>query len=172
MKYFALILAIAGLITSKPVKAGDFYNFNTMNAEFTSVSTDDMSDDQRSSLRCMALNIYHEARDSDLKDKMGVAFVTKNRQAISNKSICDVVYERGQFSWTRTTARIKPLEIKAWDESQRIAYMVLFGDEQHDFTHGATHFVETPYRPAWTHGGENWRVFGSHVFFTMALASR
>jgi spore germination cell wall hydrolase CwlJ-like protein len=172
MKYFTLIFAIAGLIASKPAKAGDFYDFNTMNAKITVISTEDMTPEQQSALRCMALNIYHEARDSNLKDKMGVAFVTKNRQEITQKSICDVVYERGQFSWTRTVARIKPLEIKAWDESQRIAYMVLFDDEQRDFTHGATHFVETPHRPSWTKTGENWRVFGSHVFFTMALAAR
>ena len=183
MRYFGLIVAVVGMLAASPVKAitSDYYNFNTMNVRLTTTAIDVLSEHERSELRCMALNIYHEARDNDLKGKMAVGLVTLNRQKIQKKSVCDVVYEKhwvkskgrmvSQFSWTSTTARAKPLEIKAWDDCQRIARVMLFDKNIKDFTNGATHFVESRFRPSWTKGAKNWHVFGSHIFFTMDLVS-
>ena len=182
MRYFGLIVAVVGMLAASPAKAitNDYYNFNTMNVRLTT-ATDTLSDHQRNELRCLALNIYHEARDNDLKGKMAVGFVTINRQKIQKKSVCDVVYEKhwiknkgrmvSQFSWTNTVARVKPLEIKAWDDCQTIAKAILFDKNIKDFTNGATHFVESRFRPSWTKGAKNWHVFGSHIFFTMDLVS-
>lgn len=184
MRYFGLIVAavVGFTVVSSSAKAStsDYYTFNTMNVRLTT-RTDDLTEHQRNELQCLALNIYHEARSNDLKGKMAVGFVTLNRQTILKKSVCDVVYEKhwvkskgrmvSQFSWTNTVARAKPLEIKAWDECQQIARSLLFDKNIKDFTNGATHFVESRFRPSWTHGAKNWQIFGSHAFFTMGLAS-
>ena len=52
---------------------------------------------------CLALNMFFEARDQDFEGMMMVADVTIER--VEDKrfpdSICGVVWQRKQFSWTR-----------------------------------------------------------------------
>lgn len=56
-----------------------------------------------SSLMCMALAIYMEARGEPLRGKQAVAEVVNNRSLAWNRDTCGVVFQRGQFSWTRHT---------------------------------------------------------------------
>lgn len=56
-----------------------------------------------SSLMCMALAIYMEAQGEPLRGKQAVAEVVNNRSQAWGKSTCEVVFQRGQFSWTRHT---------------------------------------------------------------------
>ncbi len=53
---------------------------------------------------CLAKNVYYEARTESLEGQIAVALVTLNRQ-LSDKfpdTICKVVHQKGQFSWTST----------------------------------------------------------------------
>ena len=52
--------------------------------------------------KCLALNIYHEARSESMEGQIAVAQVTLNRVAHSEwpSTICEVVSEPKQFSWT------------------------------------------------------------------------
>jgi spore germination cell wall hydrolase CwlJ-like protein len=52
---------------------------------------------------CMTLAIYMEAQGESLRGKQAVAEVVNNRSIAWNKSTCDVVFQKGQFSWTRHT---------------------------------------------------------------------
>lgn len=74
------------------------------------------------SVICLAKNIYHEARGEPLAGKLAVAKVTINR--VESKqfadTICGVVYERGQFSWTANRS-LKVVDRNAWQESLNIA---------------------------------------------------
>ena len=62
----------------------------------TAVIADPVAD-----LSCMALNVYHEARNQGDEGMLMVMSVTKNRVASDAypDSICDVVYQPYQFSW-------------------------------------------------------------------------
>lgn len=53
-------------------------------------------------LRCLAKNIYHEARGESLDGQVAVGIVTLNRVKSERypNSICEVVYQPSQFSWT------------------------------------------------------------------------
>ena len=53
-------------------------------------------------LECMALNIYHEARGEEPLGQVAVAQVVMNRVQHDwfPDTICDVVYQGSQFSWT------------------------------------------------------------------------
>ena len=54
------------------------------------------------SLECLALNVYYEARGESLAGQYAVAEVTMNRKSALGfpKTLCDVVYQKGAFSWT------------------------------------------------------------------------
>jgi N-acetylmuramoyl-L-alanine amidase len=53
-------------------------------------------------LFCLVQNVYHEARGESLNGQAAVAYVTLNRlrDGRFGSSICDVVYQPDQFSWT------------------------------------------------------------------------
>jgi spore germination cell wall hydrolase CwlJ-like protein len=59
--------------------------------------------DREKEIDCLARAIYHEARGESEMGKKAVAMVTINRANSSKfpNSICRVVYEKGQYSWTR-----------------------------------------------------------------------
>lgn len=72
-------------------------------------------------LNCLAQNIYHESRGEPTKGQLAVAFVTLNRVEDSRfpDTICGVVFQRGQFSWTPDKPKIK--EQQAWSKAKDIA---------------------------------------------------
>lgn len=84
-----------------------------------------------SSLMCMALAIYYEAQGEPLRGKQAVAEVVNNRSVTWNKGTCDVVFQRGQFSWTRHT-RQPPRDHKnnpTWSECLAIAKKYVHNDK-------------------------------------------
>lgn len=71
---------------------------------------------------CLAKNIYWESRGESLAGKLAVAKVTLNRTKHEDfpSTICKVVYQPGQFSWTaKRNTKIK--DTRAWQESLEIA---------------------------------------------------
>lgn len=91
-----------------------------------------------SSIKCMADNIFHEAGGESELGQKAVASVTMNRVLSPKfpKSVCGVVYQRGQFSWVgkKKAKRIPGTIIrlaKAYTEEYTKA---------HDVTNGSTHF--------------------------------
>ena len=71
---------------------------------------------------CLAKNIYFESRGESLAGKLAVAKVTLNRTQHPDfpSTICKVVYQPGQFSWT-TKRRPTIRDRQAWQESLEIA---------------------------------------------------
>lgn len=53
-------------------------------------------------LQCLTRNVYHEARGESVRGKYAVMFATLERALDKNypNSICGVVHQRHQFSWT------------------------------------------------------------------------
>ena len=74
------------------------------------------------SLLCLTLNIFHEARGESLIDQIGVAAVTMNRVRDKGypKSVCKVVYQPNQFVWT---SRFKTKKIKFKNKIEEEAYL-------------------------------------------------
>ena len=64
---------------------------------------------------CLAMNIYHEARGERMEGQIAVAQVTLNRAAHEEwpSTICDVVYQPKQFSWTHMIKNHTPSESKS-----------------------------------------------------------
>ena len=136
--------------------------------------------------KCIANNIYWEARNQTVKGMIGVALVTRNRVSDNRfpNSYCDVVYQgptrptwrdpsvripvkhRCQFSWYCDG---KPDNIPSYDNdlytvALAIAYRVYYGKFS-DFTLGATHYHATYVLPAWAKTKTRTTKVGRHIFY-------
>ena len=125
-------------------------------------------------LNCLALNIYYEARGSNLADKAAVADVVINRTLDRRypSSICDVVqdgYIPGkrvcQFSWYCDGKSDTPVDQDKWMEAQSIAFnMMEFGDYR-GLTEGATHYHATYVDPFWASSLQMVGRIGAHIYY-------
>lgn len=115
-------------------------------------------------LQCLAANVYFEARGEPFKGKVAVALVTLNRQDSGKypKSICSIVYQKNQFSWTRKYSRIRT-NTQQWEDS-KVAALTALMDRDYLGRFVATHFHNTQVRPNW-----NLRrvaKIGNHIFYS------
>lgn len=124
-------------------------------------------------LRCLALNIYHEARGEPLEGKIAVAHVVLNRVAARRfpGQVCAVIKQGGerrrhhcQFSWWCDGRSDKPRDLAAWRESLLIALLVRRGAAD-DPTDGALWYHADNVRPAWAHLLKAHTKIGKHIFY-------
>ena len=130
---------------------------------------------------CLALNIYHEARNQPVAGQIAVSEVVLNRVKDTKypNTICEVVYqakyEEGsnlpirnqcQFSWYCDGAKDDVNKnSKAWRYSLEYASIVLSGRIVLDITEGATHYHATYVRPAWARTKTKTTRIDRHIFY-------
>jgi N-acetylmuramoyl-L-alanine amidase len=139
----------------------------------TGIGTIAGADQQRSAfnyeeVKCLAQNIYFEARTESSLGQTAVAWVTLNRVDDPNypDTICDVVWDRKQFSWTHDGKSDRPRDRSAWTEAQYVAYQVL--RNQHfmpDPTEGSVMFHAAYVKPYWTKKYEKVVRIDDHIFY-------
>jgi spore germination cell wall hydrolase CwlJ-like protein len=113
---------------------------------------------------CMLKNIYHEARGEGVEGMQAVALVTLNRAKQQDKTVCEVVYQRKQFSWTNTAkGRNKPITGNI-DTVHAVASQAIAGVLT-DFTAGATHYHTTKVKPVWRRALDKVVVINNHIFY-------
>lgn len=114
---------------------------------------------------CLAENIYHEARSESINGQVAVAQVTLNRvkSKAFKSSICGVVYEKAQFSWTLNKfTKIK--DLKAWEHSKILAKAVLDGYAR--IPHfNALYYHTKSIKPYWIKDKTVIATIGAHVFY-------
>lgn len=78
---------------------------------------------------CLAKNIYYESRGEPQAGQVLVGQVTMNRVVDSNfpATICEVVYQPYQFSWTLDSNR-QVTDGAAWIRSYAIAQRIILGN--------------------------------------------
>jgi N-acetylmuramoyl-L-alanine amidase len=126
----------------------------------------ELEDNERREALCMALAIYHEARGEPRRGQVAVAWVVLNRQRAGSfpQSICAVVWQKSQFSWTkRPVGSLVPRSAGAWAQSQDVARKVMQG-ERADPTDGADHFHGRQIRPRWAGRSKASLLIGKHLF--------
>jgi spore germination cell wall hydrolase CwlJ-like protein len=115
---------------------------------------------------CLAENLYYEARGEGDVGMLAVAKVTLNRVASAKfpKTVCDVVHQNAQFSWT-----LKPHTVSdkgAYSRALAIAIGVYGAKDVIDLTHGSLYYhatnIKTPY---WAVGFNKSVVIGNHIFY-------
>ena len=117
---------------------------------------------------CLALNVYFESRGESKVGQEFVGWVTLNRVMNSDfpDTICKVVWQDDQFSWTHDGKSDRPKDQAAWDVAKIVAEEVLqsYGVER-DPTEGATYFHATSVKPTWAKSFERVVRIDNHIFY-------
>lgn len=126
-------------------------------------------------IKCLALNIFHEARSESTTGQRAVASVTLNRVTSKHypNTICDVVYEKrwdrirqryiGQFSWTEFDKPPK-LKSKAWFRAWSIAESA-YKDKDKTLLKGALFYHAKHIKPSWARKKKPLLKIGKHIFY-------
>lgn len=138
------------------------------------------ADESDNEIKCLADNIYFEARNQGTAGKIGVGLVTLNR--IGKKpypdSICGVVWYQAKdsrtgkivphFSWTLDGKPDRPpnheQELAAYARAEEIAKKIVSG-EIIDITDGATHFHADYVEPYWAPKMTQTVQINDHIFY-------
>ena len=123
-------------------------------------------------LECLVAAIFFEARDQPLEGQFAVAEVVMNRVASPRwpDNICDVVYQRKQFSFTHDGMSDNPLkyltnnlERKAYETAKNVAISVDLGE---GIGITSTHYHRVDINPFWTKHYHKDGTIGEHTFYT------
>lgn len=116
------------------------------------------------SLECLALNVYYEARGESLSGQYAVAEVTMNRKAAIGypKSVCEVVYQKGAFSWT--AEKVYQPGGQEWQRALKVAEDVYY-QRRAGRLPGVLHYHATYVRPEWSKERQRVARIGRHVFY-------
>ena len=136
--------------------------------------------------KCLADNIYFEARNQSAKGMIGVALVTRNRVHDSRfpHSYCEVVKQgptrsswkdidvevplrhRCQFSWycDGKSDDIPYYDVDVYQFARTIAFKI-YHDHLDDFTEGATHYHANYVNPEWAETKTMTIVIEDHIFY-------
>lgn len=115
---------------------------------------------------CLALNAYHEGRNSSMYDQIAITHVVLNRSAQVAKRPCEIVWAKRQFSWTHDGKSDMPYEFEAWTRALHVAESTVDGFAI-DVTQGANHYHATYVKPYWSKAGYDKIEIGKHVFMKL-----
>jgi spore germination cell wall hydrolase CwlJ-like protein len=116
-------------------------------------------------LKCLAENVYHEARGEPLVGQYAVAEVTMNRVRSREfpDSVCAVVHQPGAFSWTGGNDRPAPSGYE-WHRAQAIAEAV-YDNSEAPLVAGALYYHATWVSPDWAPTRNQVTRIGRHLFY-------
>ena len=134
---------------------------------------------QADEVKCLALNIYHEARNQPLVGKLAVAQVTINRVNHNRfpDSVCAVVRQgfyynqspiknKCQFSWWCDGKSDKPKDKASWQQIQILADKIYTGFfDGIDIVKGATHYHANYVKPYWAKDKQKLIKIKNHIFY-------
>ena len=133
---------------------------------------------------CLALNVYHEAKNQSLAGQIAVAEVVMNRVDDPRypNNVCDVVKQgltykwkpsvpirnQCQFSWYCDGKSDVAKEKDAWEESISIAKGVYYGYLD-AYLEGATHYHAYYVNPSWAETKTYITRIDDHIFYRWDL---
>jgi N-acetylmuramoyl-L-alanine amidase len=115
--------------------------------------------------RCLAVAVYYESKGEPLEGQLAVAQVVLNRVDSGKwaSSVCKVVYQRGQFSFTWDRTPDSPRESQMWRTAQAIA-TIAKTNAWREIVPDATSFHATRVAPGWRNL-QRVATVGNHVFY-------
>lgn len=120
-----------------------------------------------SDLTCLAVAIYHEARDQSTHGKLAVASVIQSRAQVPGRwgdDACDVV-RPVQFSFMTSRYGFPAItETGPWHNAVDLALKSLIDGPLPELA-GADHYHATYVRPKWRHAMERIGRIGAHIFY-------
>jgi len=124
----------------------------TFTATLQANSINDSSQVQKlskSQIECLSNAAYHEAKGESDKGMLAVIHTTLNRVKDNRfpKTVCGVVYQKSQYSWTKYNPKVK--EQEQYARAERLAKEVVAGKHK-DNTYGALFFNSLHRKPSGT----------------------
>ena len=129
---------------------------------------------------CLALNVYHEAKNQSTIGQIAVAQVTMNRVYDERypNNVCDVVKQgltykwnrdmpirnKCQFSWYCDGKSDEPKDETAWQYALMVADGVYYG-KVINLIDGATHYHAHYVIPSWAETKTYITRIGDHIFY-------
>lgn len=110
-----------------------------------------------SEFKCLVRNVYYEARGESIDGQIAVAKVTINRLKTHAPTLCRVVYQSNQFSWTMKPIT-KGIDKIAWERAE-IASIIAYNMVGFE----ATHYHNFSVTPKW--GYKKVAIIGNHIFY-------
>ena len=133
---------------------------------------------------CLALNVYHEAKNQSLSGQIAVAEVVMNRVDDPRypNNVCDVVKQgltykwnpgfpirnKCQFSWYCDGKSDAAKQVDAWEESLSVAKGVYHG-YLNAYLEGATHYHAYYVNPSWAETKTYITRIDDHIFYRWDL---
>lgn len=122
---------------------------------------------------CLAIAIYFEARGEPLQGQYAVGQVVLNRVEDDRypDTICDVVFEDRQFSFTHDGRpdRLPVVPTRASRKARRVADDLL---NEVTYPSTSTHYHTTSVDPFWNSEYDLDERVGNHIFYTNNTAHR
>lgn len=114
---------------------------------------------------CLALTIYHEARNQPIDGQVAVAEVVLNRVEDPRfaNDVCSVVFEPHQFTWTEHATT--PNDHTAWMAALIVAQAILDDPEGTLPGTRSTHYHEVSVTPRWAASMHPTVIIKDHVFY-------
>ena len=139
----------------------------TLTATLQAESINDSSQAQKLSkaqIECLSKAAYHEAKGESDKGMLAVIHTTLNRVKDNRfpKTVCGVVYQKSQYSWTKYNPKVK--EQEQYARAERLAKEVVAGKHK-DNTNGALYFVHVKINRNWLEKLTYTCTIGNHKFF-------
>ena len=102
-----------------------------------------------SEMKCLSLNTYFESKGESDAGMLAVIHTTLNRVKDTRfpKTICGVVYQRSQYSWTKHNPKVK--EKDQYERAKRLAQEAVDGKHR-DTSRGALYFNSLHKQPKGT----------------------
>jgi spore germination cell wall hydrolase CwlJ-like protein len=130
--------------------------------------------------KCLSEVLYYEARGEGISGQKAIAEVVFHRMNHGDfgHSICAVVYEGKnkpgcQFSFTCNGEVLRPKQMAAWRQSEKVAAAILTGQiALKNATGGALNFHAISVAPDWADTLEKTTQIGNHIFYRNAPRTR
>jgi len=129
-------------------------------------------------IKCLAMNVYHEARGEPARGQYAVAVVTMNRanSARYPDDVCHVVYQKGwsskhrryvaAFSWTLDKVSDIPEESLAWKKAIDVAKTIYQEEDSDKAKVKDAMFYHADYiKPRWASQKSRITKIGRHIFY-------
>ena len=119
---------------------------------------------KREQLYCGAQNIYHESRGESNLGQIAVAHVVRNRVESPKypNTVCEVVWQPKQFSWTHDGRSDEPKDRKAFVKA---VWLHLIANMKNDITDSAlNYYAHKKVTPSWASEKEVVALIGNHTF--------
>ncbi|NNK82863.1 MAG: cell wall hydrolase [Flavobacteriaceae bacterium] len=121
-----------------------------------------------SEIKCLADNLYFEARGESIEGQLAVALVTFHRvqSTYFPNNYCEVIWQKGQFEWTNDGKLDYPKDIKTYQKIVSFSKDFYYNSKKYpDIVDKALFYHANYVKPCWLPDSKLLSIIGDHLFY-------